>query len=139
FAIPLDHEPRPVGPPRLQAAELDTAKELEHYWGDIKRRIAAVLRDEGMDSVLAGEMAVIPGLDEVLSLVRIKRYVDEAQYDVLIIDSAPTGAAMRLLSAPEINRWYVKNVLDFASGFSQILRPVLRTVTRFPLAENALR
>jgi arsenite-transporting ATPase len=139
FGVPLDHEPRPVGPPGLSAVELDTGKELEHYWGDIKRRIAAVLRDEGMNSVLAGEMAVIPGLDEILSLVRIKRYVDEAKYDVLIIDSAPTGAAMRLLSAPEINRWYVKNVLDLASGFSRILRPVLQAVTRFPFAETALR
>jgi arsenite-transporting ATPase len=139
LGVPLDHEPRAVGPAGLSAAELDTAKELEQYWGDIKRRIAAVLRDEGMNSVLAGEMAVVPGLDEILSLVRIKRYVDEAKYDALIIDSAPTGAAMRLLSAPEINRWYVKNVLDLASGFSRILRPVLQAVARFPLAENAFR
>jgi arsenite-transporting ATPase len=139
LGVPLEHEPRAVGPERLSAAELDTAKELEQYWGDIKRRIAAVLHDQGMNSVLAGEMAVVPGLDEILSLVRIKRYVDEAKYDALIIDSAPTGAAMRLLSAPEINRWYVKNMLDLAAGFSRILRPVLQAVSRFPLAENALR
>jgi arsenite-transporting ATPase len=139
FAVPLAHEPRPVGPAGLFAAELDAGKELEHYWGDIKRRIAGVLRDEGMNSVLAGEMAVIPGLDEILSLVRIKKYFDEAQFDVLIIDSAPTGAAMRLLSAPDINRWYVKNMLNLASGFNRLVRPVLQSLTKLPFTDSTLR
>jgi arsenite-transporting ATPase len=123
----------------LFAAELDAGKELEHYWGDIKRRIAAVLRDEGMNSALAGEMAVIPGLDEILSLVRIKKYFDEAKFDLLIIDSAPTGAAMRLLSAPDINRWYVKNMLQLASGFNRLVRPMLQSLTKLPFSDGALR
>ncbi|HTN70979.1 MAG TPA: TRC40/GET3/ArsA family transport-energizing ATPase [Methylomirabilota bacterium] len=139
FAIPLTHEPTAVGPAGLFAAELDSGKELEHYWGDIKRRIATVLRDEGVGSTLAGEMAVIPGLDEILSLVRIKKYFDEAQYDALIIDSAPTGAAMRLLSAPDINRWYVKNLLNLASGFNRLVGPMLQKLGKFPFTDSALR
>jgi arsenite-transporting ATPase len=139
FAVPLNHEPKPVGPTGLFAAELDAGKELEHYWGDIKRRIAAVLRDEGMNSALAGEMAVIPGLDEILSLVRIKKYFDEAEFDLLIIDSAPTGAAMRLLSAPDINRWYVRNLLNLASGFNRLVRPMLQSLTKLPFSDSALR
>jgi arsenite-transporting ATPase len=139
FAIPLTHEPSAVGPAGLFAAELDSGKELEHYWGDIKRRIATVLRDEGVGSTLAGEMAVIPGLDEILSLVRIKKYFDEAQYDALIIDSAPTGAAMRLLSAPDINRWYVKNLLNLASGFNRLVGPMLQKLGKFPFTDSALR
>jgi len=139
FAIPLTHEPTAVGPAGLFAAELDSGKELEHYWGDIKRRIATVLRDEGVGSTLAGEMAVIPGLDEILSLVRIKKYFDEAQYDALIIDSAPTGAAMRLLSAPDINRWYVKNMLNLASGVNRLVGPMLQKLVKFPFTDSALR
>lgn len=61
-------------------------------------------------------MAILPGLDELLSLVRIKKYFDDASYDLLIIDSAPTGAAMRLLSAPDLNRMYAKNVLYLSQG-----------------------
>jgi arsenite/tail-anchored protein-transporting ATPase len=76
FAIPLTHDPTAIGPSGLYAAELDSSKELERYWGDIKRRIAASLRNEGISSTIAGEMAVIPGLDEILSLVRIKKYFD---------------------------------------------------------------
>jgi arsenite-transporting ATPase len=139
FAVPLTHEPTAVGPAGLFAAELDAGKELERYWGDIKRRIAAVLRDEGIRSTIAGEMAVIPGLDEILSLVKIKKYFDEAQFDVLIIDSAPTGAAMRLLSAPDINRWYIKNVLNLASGFRRIVRPMIQQLAKWPLTDKGLQ
>ncbi len=139
FAIPLSSEPTPVGPPGLFAAELDTGEELERYWGDIKRRIATILHDEGLEATVAGEMAIIPGLDELLSLVRIKKYFDEAQFDVLIIDSAPTGSAMRLLSAPDLNRWYIKKVLDFACGVSRMIMPMIQSVTRLPVTENVLQ
>jgi arsenite-transporting ATPase len=139
FAVPLTHEPVAVGPSGLFAAELDAGKELERYWGDVKRRIAALLSEEGLKSTLAGEMAVIPGLDEILSLVKIKKYFDEARFDVLIIDSAPTGAAMRLLSAPDVNRWYIKNVLNLASGFRRIVRPVIQSLGKWPLTDSALQ
>jgi len=139
FAVPLTHEPTAVGPANVFAAELDAGKELEHYWGDIKRRIAALLRDEGLKSTIAGEIAVIPGLDEILSLVKIKKYFDEARFDVLIIDSAPTGAAMRLLSAPDVNRWYIKNVLNLASGFRRIVRPMIQSLAKWPLTDTALQ
>jgi arsenite-transporting ATPase len=112
---------------------------LERYWGDVKRRIAAVLRDEGLRSTIAGEIAVIPGLDEILSLVKIKKYFDEAQFDVLIIDSAPTGAAMRLLSAPDVNRWYIKNVLSLASGFRRMVRPMIQSLAKWPFTDSALQ
>src|SRR5919108_6198185 len=58
FAIPLGNEPAPIGPDGLFAAEIDAGKELERYWGEVKRRLAAVLHDEGMGATVAGEMAV---------------------------------------------------------------------------------
>lgn len=139
FSVSLSNAPTPVGPPGLFAAEIDAGAELEHYWGDIKRRIAAVLRNVGLDATIAGEMAVIPGLDEILSLVRIKKYFDAADYDVLIIDSAPTGSAMRLLGAPDLNRWYVKNVLHLARGITGVVMPMIQSFTRIPVTEKALQ
>lgn len=136
---PLGNEPRPAGPAHLHATELDTGEELERYWGDIKRRIAAVLRDEGMDGTVAGELAILPGLDEVLALVRIKRYHDEGNYDALIIDSAPTGAAMRLLSAPDLSRWYARHLLGFSRGLARALLPSLRAALKLPIREGAIQ
>ncbi|HUK55846.1 MAG TPA: TRC40/GET3/ArsA family transport-energizing ATPase [Nitrospiria bacterium] len=137
LAVPLSNDPRPVGPPELLAAELDTGEELERYWGNIKRRIAAILQKTGLESAIAGEMAVLPGLDEILSLVRIKKYFDEGRFDVLIIDSAPTGAAMRLLGAPDLGRLYIKNILDFSRGIGNVFVPLLQAFQRKTAAESA--
>ncbi|MFY9268792.1 MAG: TRC40/GET3/ArsA family transport-energizing ATPase [Candidatus Manganitrophaceae bacterium] len=139
FGIPLSNTPTQIGPPGLFAAEFDTGEELERYWGDVKRRIATVLREEGLEAAIAGEMAILPGLDELLSLVRIKKYFDEAPFDLLIIDSAPTGAAMRLLSAPDLNRWYLKNVLHLTQGISKMILPVIQSMIRWPVTEQTLQ
>jgi len=139
LATPLGNEPRQVGPINLHAAELDTGEELERYWGDIKRRIAAVLRDEGVSATAAGELAILPGLDEVLALVRLKRYYDEGHYDVITIDSAPTGAAMRLLSAPDLNRWYTRHLLSFSRGLARAILPAVRSLIRLPIGEDLVQ
>lgn len=126
FSIPLANEPTEVTPyPGLFAAELDTGVELERYWGDIKRKVAKALSEQGFEATIAGEIAVFPGLDEILSLVRLKNFFDEGRYDVLIIDSAPTGAAMRLLSAPDLNQMYLKNIVSLTSGIRKFLLPSL--------------
>jgi arsenite/tail-anchored protein-transporting ATPase len=139
FGVPLGNDPRQVGPGQLHALELDTGEELEHYWGDVKRRIATVLRDEGVNATAAGELAILPGLDEVLALVRIKRYYDEGLYDVLVIDSAPTGAAMRLLSAPDLNRWYTRNLLNLSRGLARAVLPAVRSLVKLPIPEDVIQ
>ncbi len=137
--MPLGNEPRQVGATALHAAELDTGEELERYWGDVKRRIAAVLRDEGVEATAAGELAILPGLDEVLALVRIKRYYDEGNYDALIIDSAPTGAAMRLLAAPDLNRWYTRHLLGLSQGLARLILPSIKAMVKMPVGEDAIQ
>jgi len=138
LATPLGNEPRPVNG-SLEAAELDTGEELERYWGDVKRRIATLLRQEGVEATAAGELAILPGLDEVLALVRIKRYHDEGRYDTLIIDSAPTGAAMRLLSAPDLSRWYAGRMLGLSRGLARMVLPSIRSLVKAPIGEDAIR
>jgi arsenite-transporting ATPase len=135
----LENQPRPVGPPNLWAAELDTADELERYWGDVRRRIASVLVDEGVSAPAAGELAILPGLDEVLALVRLKRYHDEGDFDTLIIDSAPTGAAMRLLSAPDLQRWYARHLVNLSRGLAKAIWPAIKSMVKLPIGESLIQ
>ena len=97
FDLELGHDPRLVRA-NLWGAELDALMELEGNWGAVKRYITQVLQARGLDGVQAQELAILPGMDEIFGLVRMKRHYDEGEYDVLIIDSAPTGTALRLLS-----------------------------------------
>ncbi len=137
FQAPLGDAPRLIGE-RLYAAELDTAEELERVWGDLRRRIASFLQKEGVSAPIAGELAILPGLDEILALARLKRLYDEGRYDVLIIDSAPTGAAMRLLGAPDLQRWYARNLLGLSRGLGKALIPAVRSALKMPALSDAL-
>ncbi len=137
--VQLSNEPQPVGSTQLSAVELDTGQELERYWGNIKRRIAETLRNQGVDAPVAGELAILPGLDELLALVRIRHYQEQGDYDVLIVDSAPTGAAMRLLGAPDLQQFYARNLAGLTSGATRLLLPSISRALKLPLSETIVQ
>lgn len=136
FDLELGHEPKAVRP-NLWGAELDALVELEQNWGAVKRYITQVLQARGLDGVQAEELAILPGMDEIFGLVRMKRHYDEGEYDVLIIDSAPTGTALRLLSLPEVSGWYMRRFYKPLQGISVALRPLVEPIFR-PIAGFSL-
>jgi arsenite/tail-anchored protein-transporting ATPase len=139
FDMELEHAPRTVRP-NLWGAELDALMELESNWGAVKRYITQVLQARGLDGVEAEELAILPGMDEIFSLVRMKRHYDEGEFDVLIIDSAPTGTALRLLSLPEVAGWYMRRFYKPLQTMSAVLRPlfepIFKPLTGFSLPDN---
>ncbi|ERN40793.1 arsenite-activated ATPase ArsA [Rubidibacter lacunae KORDI 51-2] len=136
FDLELGHEPRSVRE-NLWGAELDALVELEDNWGAVKRYITDVLQARGLDGVQAEELAVLPGMDEIFGLVRVKRHYDEGEFDVLIVDSAPTGTALRLLSIPEVGGWYIRRFYKPFQGMSAALRPIVEPIFR-PIAGFSL-
>ncbi|NEO28813.1 MAG: TRC40/GET3/ArsA family transport-energizing ATPase, partial [Kamptonema sp. SIO4C4] len=124
FDQEMVHEPRKVRD-NLWGAELDALIELEGNWGAVKRYITQVLQARGLEGVQAEELAILPGMDEIFGLVRMKRHYDEGEYDVLIIDSAPTRTALRLLSIPEVGGWYMRRFYKPLQGMSVALRPLV--------------
>lgn len=136
FDMEMGHEPRLVRP-NLWGAELDALVELEQNWGAVKRYITQVLQARGLEGVQAEELAILPGMDEIFGLVRMKRHYDEGEYDVLIIDSAPTGTALRLLSLPEVSGWYMRRFYKPLQGISVALRPLVEPIFK-PLAGFSL-
>ncbi|MBE9183466.1 ArsA family ATPase [Microcoleus sp. LEGE 07076] len=136
FDMELGHDSRLVKP-NLWGAELDALRELEGNWGAVKRYISEVLRAQGLEGVQAEELAILPGMDEIFGLVRMKRHYDEGIYDVLIIDSAPTGTALRLLSLPEVGGWYMRKFYKPLQGISAALRPLVEPIFR-PIAGFSL-
>jgi arsenite-transporting ATPase len=139
FDQELGHEPIAIRP-NLWGAELDALMELEGNWGAVKRYITQVLQARGLDGVQAEELAILPGMDEIFGLVRMKRHYDANEYDVLIIDSAPTGTALRLLSLPEVSGWYMRRFYKPLQKMSVALRPLVeplfRPIAGFSLPDN---
>ncbi len=136
FDLELGHDPQPVVN-NLWGAELDALMELEGNWGAVKRYITEVLQARGLDGVQAQELAILPGMDEIFGLVRMKRHYDEGDFDVLIIDSAPTGTALRLLSLPEVSGWYMRRFYKPFQSMSAALRPLFEPIFK-PIAGFSL-
>jgi arsenite-transporting ATPase len=120
---------RPVGPrpveiaPRVTAQEVAALAELDRSWSDIQDFLQALLLGHE-DEVVAEELLVFPGLEELVSL-RALREVDAAgEHDLCVVDCAPTGSTLRMLRLPDVMRVMRENFWDMKRRASRALRPV---------------
>lgn len=120
----------------LWAQEVNALHEMERNWGTIRDFLIEVLAWQGHNDITTEEMAVIPGTEELFSLVQIKRHHDSGDYDVLIVDAAPTGETLRLLSLPDTLRWWLEKLFPTLRSLMKLARPVLGKVTTLPMASD---
>lgn len=109
----------------LFAQEINIQRELRDNWEVIKTFITDSLKKKGMDGLIAEEFAIFPGLEELFCLLRVKELYDTGEYDVIIIDCAPTGATMRMLGAPGVFRWYFDTFFHLERRIAKIIKPVV--------------
>lgn len=118
--------------PGLWAQQVDAQERLEESWRDIREYAVELLRWTGMDSIEAEELALIPGLDELFALADIKQAADEGSYDLMVVDCAPTGETLRLLSLPDVLSWYIERIFPVQRKVVRTVRPVLGRVRGIP-------
>jgi arsenite-transporting ATPase len=110
----------------LWAQEVNVLEEMRQQWGKVQQYVGATLKKQGMDEVMAEEMAVIPGMDELVSLLNIYRNARDGDFEVVVIDAAPTGETVRLLSLPESFLWYVGRTSGLQRTALTMARPLLK-------------
>ncbi len=110
----------------LWAQEVNVLEEMRQQWGKVQQYVGATLKKQGIDEVMAEEMAVIPGMDELVSLLNIYRNARDGDFEVVVIDAAPTGETMRLLSLPESFLWYVGRTSGLQRTALNMARPLLK-------------
>ena len=135
FGTELTPDPTEVAD-NLWAEQIDPQTRLEENWREIQEHAIAVLNWAGLAEVEAEELSVIPGLDELFSLADVKRHHDEGPYDALVVDCAPTGETLRLLSLPDIIQWYMERIFPIERRVMGALRPVARRVSNLPLPDD---
>jgi arsenite/tail-anchored protein-transporting ATPase len=118
----------------LWAEQIDAQARLESNWREIQDYFIQVMNWAGVETIQAEELSVIPGLDEIFSLIDVKRHVDEARWDLLVVDCAPTAETLRLLSLPEIMNWYIERIFPMQRRVSKAVRPVVTRMTSMPIA-----
>ncbi len=122
----LGADPTPIGE-RLWGQEVQAQREMEDNWGQVQRWLAGLLADRGVMDIAAEELTVPPGMDELFSLLQIKRHHASGDYDVVIVDCAPTGETLRLLSFPEIAQWWLEKVFPVERKLVTAARPIAKT------------
>jgi arsenite-transporting ATPase len=132
FDTPLGPEPKLIGD-KLWAQETDVEYNLRKHWGTVEGWLRSLLQWRGLDELVADEIAILPGMDELSALLWINQHCGSGDYDVVIVDCAPTGETLKLLSFPDVAGWWVEKMLPIHRRVVGVLRPVLRPFTDLPL------
>jgi len=135
FDTRLGPEPVEIAP-NLWAQEPDVYFNIGHYWGTIQTYMTELFSWRGLDSVMAEEMTVLPGMDELGNLLWIADHVESGRYDLIVVDAAPTGETLRLLSLPEASRWWVDRIAPIGRRVSRLGRPVIERLVGVPVPRD---
>jgi arsenite-transporting ATPase len=114
----------------LFGVQLDSQRRFEAAWGAIQRYLVSLIAQGGVDPIVAEELTLLPGVDEVLSLLAIREYAIGSSFDAIIVDCAPTAETLRLLALPEALSWYVDRVLPLHRQLARGLRPLAGLLAR---------
>ncbi len=117
----------------LWIQELDIYEEINRNWGEIYRYIATLLNTTGIDEILAEELAILPGMEEISLLLYINSYVKQGKYDLIVLDCAPTGESIRFISIPTALEWYMKKIFKLEKRIVGYVRPVARRISDIPM------
>jgi arsenite-transporting ATPase len=132
FDVSLGPEPKQIGD-KLWAQETDVEYNLRKHWGTVEEWLRALLQWRGLDELVADEIAILPGMDELSALLWINQHCGSGDYDLVIVDCAPTGETLKLLSFPDVAGWWVEKMLPIHRRVVGVLRPVIRPFTDLPL------
>ena len=120
----------------LYAMEVNVEFELERHWNTVKKYLEAFFRSQGIDDVIAEELAIFPGFDEFASLLNLLKFYKSGEFDVIILDCAPTGETLRLLSVPEVAKWYMRRFFGIEKKVLKVVKPVAEPLINVPLPSD---
>ena len=133
--MPVGGRPTDVGD-GLFAQQVQAQDELERHWSGVQRWLGGVLMERGVDRIAAEELTVPPGGDELFSLLALKAHHESGDWDVIVVDCAPTGETLRLLSFPDAARWWLDKLFGREHALLAAARPLARTFLDLQLPDE---
>ena len=120
----------------LWIQEVDVQEEISRHWKSVYAYVSGLLNVSGLEQTLAEELAIFPGMEEVSSLLYVNQYVREKQFDVMLLDCAPTGESLRFVSIPTTLEWYMSKLFKIERRVMKVVRPMMGTVAGVPLLQE---
>jgi arsenite-transporting ATPase len=124
---------RSVGPfpvevaPRVVAQEVAALAELDRAWSEIQAWLAELLQEPD-GSVAQEELLVFPGLEELVALRAVRDVEARGEFDLCVVDCAPTGSTLRMLRLPDVLRLFMRHLFDAERRAARLVRPLANRV-----------
>jgi arsenite/tail-anchored protein-transporting ATPase len=133
--LAVGSEPTEVGG-GVWAQQVQAQDELEQNWSAVQGWLGGVLAERGVERIAAEELTVPPGADELFSLLQLKRHAESGEWDTIVVDCAPTGETLRLLSFPDAARWWLDRVMGRENALLSAARPIARAFLDLSLPDE---
>jgi len=135
FDMEIGPEPTKVME-NLYAQEIDVYYSVDKYWGRLVGYIQSLFSWMAVDDIIAEEFSVFPGMEEVSCFLWVYSHYMDKDFDVIIVDSAPTGETLKLLTLPDVARWWLVKVFPIERKLLKVVRPAMKVVSDMPLPEE---
>ena len=135
--VELSATPEPAGD-RLWGQEVHAQQQMERHWSGVQDWLGELFIERGLDRISAEELTVPPGMDELFSLLTLRTQHQRGEWDAIIVDCAPTGETLRLLSFPDVARWWIEKVFPKERQILAAARPLARSLLDIPLPTPAV-
>jgi len=122
---------------RLFIQEVNINHEIKRHWREISAYITSVLRTTGLSGVEAEEMAIFPGMEELSAMMYVNQYRKSSEFDVMVLDCAPTAESLRFISLPTTLDWYMKHVFHMERSILRAVRPIANRVAPMELPPDS--
>ncbi|HEY2438121.1 MAG TPA: ArsA family ATPase [Solirubrobacteraceae bacterium] len=137
LGVELSSEPQPAGN-RLWGQEVSAQEEMERRWSGVQEWLSELFLDRGLDRISAEELTVPPGMDELFSLLRLQNAHEAGEWEAIIVDCAPTGETLRMLSFPDVARWWIEKVFPMERTILATAGPIARSLLDIPIPTHAV-
>src|SRR5436305_10356641 len=133
----LSSEPEPIAE-HLWGQEVKAQQEMERHWAGVQDWLGELLIERGVDQISAEELTVPPGMDELFALLRLQAAQEAGEWEVIVVDCAPTGETLRLLAFPDVARWWIEKVFPVERQLILAARPIARSLLDISLPGQAV-
>ena len=137
LGVELSAEPQPAGD-SLWGEQVSAQEQMERHWSGVQEWLGELFIERGIDRISAEELTVPPGMDELFSLLQLKTAYESGEWDVVVVDCAPTGETLRLLSFPDVARWWIEKVFPIERQILATAGPIARSLLDISLPTHAV-
>lgn len=113
--------------PNLEGLQIDPVTEMKGQFDTVLAYVASIFSSKGIDETLAYEIAMLPGMTQLFSLLKIEEMVKTKSFEAIVIDMPASGEALRYLYFPKLVGSIGRKLTGLAGmfgGVARIFQPV---------------